>query len=744
MNVRYIVLLIFCTQTLWAQNQNSPSILLKQLATAKEDTVITDLYNQLGQYYFEEKYDSAYYYFNKGLAIARQRGIQSEIAYLLISKARIIIYEGEYQNAIDTLKKALAIFKQENLIHASGTANTSIGVVFYNRSQYDSCKYYWNKSLGIYKELNDSSGLATIYSNIGVVNYVQGNAEIALKNYLKSLEIRKKIKSTNALASVYMKIALIYQTHFKDYVKSYEYVSEAVDIYRKENNKLGETKALINKGNALEILDSTKRAFETYNKALIRAEEIGNKRLLATIYSVLGKKLTTQHKYKEALNYLYKSLNYNDEMGQIRELSENYNSIGIIFYQLADYNTALSYYQKSLELADKLDLHSQKMDLYYSLSDAAAKMNNFKKAYVYHQNYVIEKDSVSRHENKDLLADLEAKYANQKNQQKIEFLEKEQKLKDYQLKQSKTISNVLIVMGLVVLILALLYYQRFRQKSALSKELKKRNDEIKLANTEIKQKSDNIESFNKLLMDKNSLIQQQNQEMAASNETKDRIISIIGHDLRSPMVNIHTSLSLLKTKDFASEKVDYLYHLMDNDINSTMDLLENLLIWVKKQEGRMKLQKDVQEFNSVAEKVVNSLIGIANNKEIELSYLKAENDIAYFDKPMISAVLRNLVNNAIKFTRQGGTIQISVSQKDNFLHISVADNGIGMDESTIEKITQKASHYSQPGTNKEKGSGLGLSLCFDIIEMHKGVLNIESQPEKGSVFTFTIPVKSID
>ena len=232
--------------------------------------------------------------------------------------------------------------------------------------------------------------------------------------------------------------------------------------------------------------------------------------------------------------------------------------------------------------------------------------------------------------------------------------------------------------------------------------------------------------------------------MAESNETKDRIISIIGHDLRSPMANVHTSLKLLKTKDFSKEKIDHLYRLMDNDVNSAMDLLENLLIWVKKQEGRMKLQKEEQAFNPVAEKVVNSLIGIASNKDINLSYLSAEKDIACFDKSMINAVLRNLISNAIKFTIQGGSVQVSASQKDNFLHVSVADDGIGMNEETINKITQKGSYYSQPGTNKEKGSGLGLSLCFEIVEMHKGVLHVESHPEKGSVFTFTLPVKSID
>jgi len=741
MKAFFVFILFFCASFIVAQNDDSPSVLLKKLSNAKEDKVITDLYNQLGQYYYEVKYDSAYYYFNKGLSIARKKNIQSEIAYLLTSKARVIIYEGNYNDAIDTLKKAMVIFKQNNLARAIATVNTSIGVVFYNKSQYDSCKYYWNKSLNIYKSLNDSSGLATIYSNMGVVNYVQGNAEVALDNYLKSLEIRKKIKSTNALASLYMKIALIYQNFFQDNLKSYQYVSEAVQIYRNENNKLGETKALINKANTLDHLDSTQRAFEIYLQALESAEEIGNKRLLATLYSVLGDKYTIRRQYKLALDYLYKSLNYNEEMGQIRELAKNYNRIGVIFHELADYNTALSYYQKSLELADKLNLHDEKQALYYSMSQVTAKMNNYKKAYEYYQNYVTEKDSMSRRENKQILAEMEAKYTNQQNQQKIEYLEKEKENKDEQLRKSIIIRNLLIGMALLVLAVALLFFKRFRDKTQINNELRQRNQQFASANEKIQQNVSNIQEFNKLLMEKNEVIQKQNADITESNRTKDRIFSIIGHDLRSPMSSIQTSLLLLQTKDFSAEKIAHIYQLMNSDLKSSLDLLENLLVWAKNQEGKMKLIKEEHSFNAVADKIVKSLDSVAQNKNIEIDYIPTENDTAYFDKSMISSVLRNLLVNALKFTKQGGTIRVKATLQDDILKVAVEDNGIGMDQTIIDKIKQKGNYYTQPGTNKERGSGLGLSICFDIIEMHNGTLEIESQLDKGSVFTFSIPIK---
>jgi signal transduction histidine kinase len=744
MKARYLLFFLILGSFVYAQNDDSPSALLFKLKEAKEDSVITDLYNQLGQYYYKDKYDSAYYYYNKGLAIARKNDIQSEIAYLLASKARVIIYEGNYDAAIDTLKKSLDIFNRVYRYHAISDVYISLGVVFYNKSMYDSCKYYWGKGLSVYKKLNDSAGIATVYSNIGVVNYVQGNAEVALKNYLKALEIRKKLGSTNSLASIYMKIALIYQKHFNDNMKSYEYVSEAISIYRRENNKLGEAKALINLGNTLENLDSTKRAMDILNQAMSIAEEIKNKRLLATGYSLMGTKLTNQHQYRKALEYLYKARSFNEEMGQVRELAKTHSVIGEIFYQLADYNTASSYFEKSLEFYKNLNLHAEMSYVYFSLSETAAKMNNYNLAYEYYQNYTVQKDSVSIHENKELLAEMEAKYANQQNEQKIAFLEKEQVNKDEQLRKSNIIRNLLFGMAVLVLAIALLFFQRFRQKVIINKELRERNKKIAEANKEIQQNASNIKEFNRLLMEKNEVIEQQNKLMSESNETKDRIISIIGHDLRSPMANIHTSLKLLTSKDFTKDKIDHMYRLMENDVNSGMDLLENLLMWVKNQEGRMKLQKEEQAFNPVVEKTINSLTTIAQNKNIELIYIKAEQDIAYFDKPMISAVLRNLITNAIKFTTQGGLVQVNASQKDNFLHVSVADNGIGMDEQTIEKISTKNSYYTQKGTNKEKGSGLGLSLCFDIVKMHQGILHIESQPGKGSVFTFTIPLKSID
>ncbi|MGM0531523.1 MAG: sensor histidine kinase, partial [Bacteroidota bacterium] len=170
-----------------------------------------------------------------------------------------------------------------------------------------------------------------------------------------------------------------------------------------------------------------------------------------------------------------------------------------------------------------------------------------------------------------------------------------------------------------------------------------------------------------------------------------------------------------------------------------MDLLTNLLDWSRAQSGRIEFKPESIELVTIINEVADLLEDTAKQKSIAISQKLPHHISVYADKEMVSTILRNLISNGIKFTNHGGEIIIDAAQKEDHLVVSVADNGVGISEEDIDKLFRLDYSYSTTGTNNEKGTGLGLLLCKDFIEMHGGKIWAESQPGAGSVFYFSLP-----
>lgn len=223
--------------------------------------------------------------------------------------------------------------------------------------------------------------------------------------------------------------------------------------------------------------------------------------------------------------------------------------------------------------------------------------------------------------------------------------------------------------------------------------------------------------------------------------TKDRFISIIAHDLRSPFNNIIGFLELLINRydEFIdSERKQYL-SLIDDDARRTLKLLDDLLDMARLKTGKMSFQPHIQKLLPIIESVLNILISALNFKKVSINYhLSADLEI-FADTNMLTSILRNLIGNAIKYSNPSGIITVNAIPLDNQIEITITDNGIGMSEATKNKLFQIDLQVSIPGTANEKGSGLGLLLCKDFIEKHNGKIWVESELGIGSKFIFTLP-----
>ncbi len=237
-------------------------------------------------------------------------------------------------------------------------------------------------------------------------------------------------------------------------------------------------------------------------------------------------------------------------------------------------------------------------------------------------------------------------------------------------------------------------------------------------------------------------------KLSELNITKDKFFSIIAHDLKGPIGNLSLIIRMLHEEydDFTEqERIKFLNNLKDSSDN-IFKLLENLLVWSRSQSGNMTFEPRMFDLNKLIKSVVKLLRLSADNKGISIIYYSEIDFEIFADPNLIKTVVRNLLSNAIKFTLQGGRIEINAELKysdDNTTSVlvSVNDSGLGMDAQKLEQLFKIEHNVSTPGTNREIGTGLGLILCKEFVNMHGGEIWVESHLGAGSTFFFTLPNK---
>jgi signal transduction histidine kinase len=250
-----------------------------------------------------------------------------------------------------------------------------------------------------------------------------------------------------------------------------------------------------------------------------------------------------------------------------------------------------------------------------------------------------------------------------------------------------------------------------------------------------------IWSLRKQIKRKTRNISIKNQELQNLNAEKDKFLSIIAHDLRSPFNSIigFSDLLVQQANKTESVKIAEYSELIRNSSEKAMNLLSNLMEWSLSQTGRINFNPEFFQIKDLINETNLLFSEIAAQKAISISYEVLSDRDVYADKQMISTILRNLVSNAIKFTSAGGSIKIHGKHHQNKILISVEDSGIGLSKAKIESLFRTKSNSSEVGTQKEEGTGLGLILCKEFIERHNEKIWVESEHGNGSTFYFTLP-----
>jgi len=254
----------------------------------------------------------------------------------------------------------------------------------------------------------------------------------------------------------------------------------------------------------------------------------------------------------------------------------------------------------------------------------------------------------------------------------------------------------------------------------------------------LQRKNNEINQQKEIIAEKVTLLETQTNELAELNTLKTKLFSVVSHDLRSPMYALRNLFKNMHQKNTPAPEIKKAVPDVLMDLNYTIGLMENLLQWSKTQMQSSAAKAQELDLSKMINEVLQLLRLQAEAKQIYIENRNCSQIYVYADKDMVNLILRNLLSNAIKFTPNQGYIEVGVNEVASFVEIYVQDTGVGISKEAIQKINE-SNFYTTKGTSSESGTGLGLMLCKEFLQKNGGQMHIESEPGKGSIFSFTLP-----
>jgi signal transduction histidine kinase len=684
-------------------SQNDPSDSLKKvLKTAEDDDArfdaVLELFklNLTGDSALSAKYEK------QARKLAGKRGDELSEARLKRLIALKYFYAREYPKFDSITTSIMNVFKEHGEKELYGHCLNNLGSSHFYLGKLPEAEKYHREALKYY-EPDEQLYLQTSL-NIAINLYQQGRYSEALKRLLPLSEKFRAKGDDFFYANCLVMIANIYNRQGdNEKAKKYNtlYIEKADEIGHKEGVAGGNLNLAQlyhqeeDYQNALEHVMVAKKIFESIDK----------------YYQLANTLITTGRIYKEMGKYS-KSWDLYDQAMQLSKKYGFQNRISNIYQKQSDlllleenYSKAEEKAFKAYQMGKEVGKFNRVSDAAFNLYEASKALGKTNKALHYHEEYARYKDSIQKEQNSQQVQALKANFEIRQKEYENKELEHQNKLSQLEIKQQKSKTFIIGIILFFAILIGLVLFL-----------------------------------LNRKLKNKNRTISRQKEELGKANSMKDNMFSIIAHDLRGPVGNLNSLLEFLDYES-AKDKEDYDHTLkmVQDSASSTYTLLENLLTWARQQKNEIIFNPDYQNINTLVEKVVFLKEPAAQNKKIKLIHNIEGELSARFDYEMIHLVMRNLVDNAIKFTPEEGEVKIEADMKEDKLEIAVSDSGMGIKEEVKEKLFDKYKLHTTRGTKNEKGSGLGLKLCHEFVTKHAGELKIESKEGEGSTFVFSIP-----
>ncbi len=620
--------------------------------------------------------------------------------YLSIDQDSAIFYLDQVQktNLYDSIDQAKVYFLK--------------GKAFYNKCDYSKAITHVKQALDLKNKLSPQEE-AYCYNILGNAFSSIENYKLSLTSYLSSLNIRIQLADILLISSSLNNIGNVY-FQLEDYDNALRYYNESLVFKKKVSDQKGIAVIYNNQANIYHELGEEAKSIYFYVKALEIADELDNVKWKPTLLENIGKYYLDKKEYDKSLVYYRRALLEAEIRDSKIDISSTKLSLGSVFLMRQEYDKSLGFLQQALHISKEISVPIIELGCYENLAKLYETKSNYKESVFYYKKYNHLKDSLNKANNSKEIAEIQSKYQVDQFDRENEILRQRNTIQELEIETQKTRTTMLYVLGLFVLGLVIysLYVGKIRKK------------------------------LNKILTEKNKIIYQKNNDLSNLNSTKDRFLSIVAHDLKNPFNAVLGFTDLLMDRYDElddSMRQEYIEIVHKSATHGSL-LLETLLTWSRSQMGVMNYNPIGLNINQLLKEEIESLEEKAFAKNIELDFSEEDIILVYVDADMIRTVIRNLGNNAIKFTNEKGKISFTVNIDNNKALIKVADNGVGIKQEDAGKLFMLDSNYSKPGTLNEKGTGLGLILCNDFVEKNNGEIGVDSELGEGSCFWFSLPL----
>jgi signal transduction histidine kinase len=617
--------------------------------------------------------------------------------------------------------------------------NYYLGDYNFYKEDYRKAMGFYQKVLPSFVQMKDTLMIAKTLNSIGLAYSYQNDIENTLKYYLEEIDLLNKIKHRTRKIDTERIVVLnnIINNYrsTKQYNKVIEQATLAVTFAQELGDSVRLASILNSQATAYKNLNQIDKSLETYRKAEIIFDKLGDDFRKAFLYINIGGVYDFINKQDSSLIYYEKALKTFRAKGYIYgELNAETGIAGVysIKNKLRD---ALNLYLSCVEKAKPFGFNDIILESYSAIAQLEYKLGNYFEAYNYKEQYDLLNDSIFTVEKNQQYAELQTKYETVQKENEINLLKSDKLIRENELRRNK-LWNWIVVAFLIILLIFIyvgfVFYNQKRKANALLTE----------KNNQIEQKNFQLNQMNQQIVQINEKLQVSQVGLINANNAKNRFFSILGHDLRNPFHSI-MGQSYLLSKSYlklsADERRKYANDIL-NSCEQVNRLLDNLLEWIRTQSEGIVLNPRKFEFHKLVQDSLSVLKNNAIEKSIEIDNQVNEGIWVMADYPMVETVMRNLINNSIKFTPTGGKVSISAIIDNKVLRVDVGDNGVGITPDDLKKLFNVDSNVKTRGTNNERGTGLGLVICKEFIDLHAGDIWAESVLERGTVFHFSIPV----
>lgn len=687
------------------------------------DTTNINRLNSLAANYFDTNPDSTIYYAKKSMAMSRKINYSAGVADALVQKAHADYFKGDFNQAIKEFDEAALIYKKLNDNNGLSNCYMLYGRMYNLLANYKSALHYLNLAVDITKKLHNETYESDCDKNIGIVYYSEGQLSTALDYYYKALFIAVKLKNKPFMAADNNDIGVVLQS-MELYPKALEYFRKSLKLFAGAKDLNGEGTIYENIGEVMLKQNNYNKAISYLTKSINIAKKQDDKDGLMSDYTDLGLSYGGLGRFKEALSALDTSLQISRKYKEV--YNEAYTLIGFatVFNQQKDYKNAYKYALEGQSLAVKLGNVSVRSNAALQLNKTLAGLGKFDQAYRLLRQYIDLKDSLNNNESIQKLTsyNLELNFIAKQDQLQQQQHETEL-LYQQRMSRQRLINTIFFIIILGMIAVSMVYYRQKRKQQKINSMLEEKNHEV------LEQKAN---------------LDEQAQKLNDLNTLKDRLISVLAHDLRAPLSTLRGLFDLLQDDTISHQQMLEMIPGVLKKLEYTSDFLDTLLFWINSQMENFESSAKNFYIKDIVAFEVSNYEEQAALKGIRLVDSVPYDIVASADPNSIRIVIRNLITNAIKFSRENDTVEIIAASEDqNNLLITVKDTGTGMSDEQLAKLF-KSKVNSKVGTNNESGTGMGMLFCKDLVERCSGRIWVTSKIGEGTAFSFTIPTGIIN